>query len=423
MNAPGRDRDSEWLWLPNLGAEEGPDWPRLARLPAVAATARLWRLIFPASNRPIGPVDPGPEHWPEAFGTRTEKAAFRWLGARPGAYPWFGDAAAVDRIHALDLQPFGPAPAITRAVHDKAFALEHASALGYVTPALRELVTAFDPEDLADPASAVARIEAALRAWPAWTDGRFILKPRLGGSGRGRIGGTRDRFDAAAIERMLPRFVERGGALLEPWLTRTADLSVSLFVDEPQGSDTLGVTLLGSLEQWVTPAGVPIGHLGEIDSRGRISSGHRRDEAAREAAVAIAHAARSAGYFGPCGVDSLVYRAPDDSGEPVERLRPVVEFNARFTLGIVAIGLLHRLLGRLRRDHGLTPGERRTFLFALAPPAGHRDWSGAARAIGGDAVAFDFPSGAGPAGAGLLIARNRDSLMPLLDRNSEDAGP
>jgi hypothetical protein len=420
MTAPGRGRDSEWLWLPNLGAEEGPDWPRLSTLPAVAATTQLWRAIFPASNRPIGPVDPGPECWPEAFGSRTETAAFRWLSARPGVYPWFGDAPAAERIRALGHAPVGPDPVITRAVHDKGFACEHASALGYEAPTLRGLASVLDPEMLTDSDSAVARIEAALASWPDWTGGRFILKPRLGGSGRGRYAGRRDRLDPVAIGRTLPRFVERGGAVLEPWLDRAADLSVSLFIDEPHSTESPGVTLLGSLEQWLTPSGVPIGHVGEIDSRGRISSGHRRDEAAREAAVAIAHAARAAGYYGPCGVDSLVFRVPDESGESSERLRPVVEFNARFTLGIVAIGLMRRLLSRLRRSHGLTPGERRAFVFALAPPAGHPDWPSAAIAVGDDARAFDFAGDAARPGAGVLIARDREALAPLLARSPEE---
>lgn len=423
MTAPGRDRDSEWLWLPNLGAEEGPDWPRFSTLPAVAATTQLWRSIFPASNRSIGPVDPGPEYWPEAFGSRTETAAFRWLGARPGAYPWFGDAAAMERIRALGHAPAGPDPAITRAVHDKAFACEQASVLGYESRTLRGLASVLDPEMLTDPGSAGARIEAVLGAWPAWTGGQFILKPRLGGSGRGRYAGRLDRFDSAAIGRTLPRFIERGGAVLEPWLDRAADLSVSLFIDELHSAESPGVTLLGSLQQWLTPSGVPLGHIGEIDSRGRISSGHRRDEAAREAAVALAHAARARGYFGPCGVDSLVFRAPDESGDRIERLRPLVEFNARFTLGIVAIGLMRRLLSRLRRRHGLTPGERRTFVFALAPPSGHPDWPSAARAIGKQARAFDLAPAAGRPGAGVLIARDRESLAPLLGPIPEAPDP
>lgn len=413
MSDLSRDPPDRWLWLPNLGAEEGPDWPRHATLPAVAATTRLWRLILPAANRPIGPVDPGPEDWPEAFGDRAVQAAFRWLDARPGAHAWFGDAAAAERIQALVGARLAPDPAITRAVHDKAFAHVRASELGYVPAPLRDVVSVLDPDRLADPPAARAHIESEIARWPAWTGGRFTLKPRLGGSGRGRFAGARQTLDPVALERALPRFVERGGALLEPWLDRAADLSVSLFVDEPGAADTLGVTLLGSLEQIVTPAGVPHGHIGEIDSRGRISSGHRRDEDAREAAVAIAHAARAAGYFGPCGVDSLVFRMPDEAGEIIERFRPVLELNARFTLGIVTIGLLRRLLSRLRRRHGLSPGERRAFYFALSPPAGHVDWSSAARALGNGTVAFELTSPGAEGAPGLLVARDLETLGPL----------
>jgi len=203
--------------------------------------------------------------------------------------------------------------------------------------------------------------------------------------------------------------------ILEPALDRIITPLLFSYAGDGQRG-----TLLGSLEQWLTSAGVPIGHLGEIDSRGRISSGHRRDEDAREAAVAIAHAARAAGYFGPCGVDSLLFRAPDGSGDLVEWLRPILEFNARFTLGIVAIGLMRRLLSRLRRRHGLSPGERRAFLVALEPPVGHDDWASAARAIGAGAIAFDFTSDGARPGSGVLIARDRDALAPLLGRSAGD---
>ena len=55
-------------------------------------------------------------------------------------------------------------------------------------------------------------------------------------------------------------------------------------------------------------------------------------------------------------------------------VRPVVEFNARFTLGTIVIGWVRRHLERVKAELGLRSGERRAFLFALDVPPGWRDW-------------------------------------------------
>ena len=115
--------------------------------------------------------------------------------------------------------------------------------------------------------------------------------------------------------------------------------------------------------------------FGEVDSRGRVFSGHASDEAVREAAAALAGAAHEAGYFGPAGLDSLLFRMPAEGGAPArEVLRPVVEWNARFTLGIVTVGIVRRALPALRAELGLEPGERRAFLFATDLPDGWESW-------------------------------------------------
>ena len=103
--------------------------------------------------------------------------------------------------------------------------------------------------------------------------------------------------------------------------------------------------LLGSLRQLVARSGVYRGHYGQVDSRGRIFSGSPWDETIREAAVEAALEARTRGYWGPCGTDAFSFMLPAAEGSGGETLlRPIVEFNARFTMGIVAIGLVRRAL-------------------------------------------------------------------------------
>jgi hypothetical protein len=131
------------------------------------------------------------------------------------------------------------------------------------------------------------------------------------------------------------------------------DLSAQLWI-APDGT----VELLGTLEQVMTPGGVPLGHRGELGLDGAVRSESRWDPELRAAALAVGTAAAAAGFDGPCGVDAFAYR--DASG--AERLRPVVELNARFTAGISALGVLARArrLGRLER--------LRRFHLGVAPP-------------------------------------------------------
>ena len=70
--------------IPNIGAEEGPQWPALLEKPAVAATVALWRHLFPAPHHLIGTADTT-ECWPESMGDRPQEAAFA-SGVPPGIY-------------------------------------------------------------------------------------------------------------------------------------------------------------------------------------------------------------------------------------------------------------------------------------------------------------------------------------------------
>ena len=176
--------------------------------------------------------------------------------------------------------------------------------------------------------------------WRVWSAGRVEALGSGGELGEARWHGA------------LGRLAERGGALLEPWLARSWDASVQLFLDA-RGA----VEVLGSLTQDVTPAGAPRGHRGQIDAEGRVGSGLPGDAQLRAAALRIAGAAAAAGYRGPCGVDAFAFQHPESGDEVV---RAVVELNARFTLGCVAIAFARRAFERAGG------GRPMQFAFSLA---------------------------------------------------------
>jgi hypothetical protein len=406
------------LLIPNFGAEEGAGWGAPAYRPSdeiptgsrpareiVQRTAtRLWQSLFASGARCLGELEvSGGEFWPDDFGIRNPQPVFSQLDVHDRAIAWLNTPAALQFAKDAERRLLGAVPDVVRVVHDKAFAHRVAVEEGLLPACLEPCISVLEPETLRDTDRAIQEIEEKLASWPAWAAGRFTLKPRYGTSGRGRVGGNAGRV--AEVSGGFARLAESGGAMLEPWLKRTCDLSAQLWIDSDRR-----LVLLGTTELLVEGSGLYRGHRGFIDSRGRVTSGNRYDEALREAAVAVAGAAMAAGYHGPCGIDAFAFEVEPGRVE----LRPVVEFNARFTLGIVAIGLLRRALARIRLGLSLDPGGLRAFLFRLDAPSG--GWPQGADAEGGLQIPLtvDDPISGTPVEPGLLLADDREALDRML---------
>lgn len=377
--APPPERDGT-LVLPNLGGDD-PEGRSGDALPGGARiAARLFASLFPASARirchPRRP--PAPRPWPEALGPPREEAVFPWLD-RPGeAVAWIRTPEAERAAEGRRL--LGSPPELTRSIHDKAFAHRLAAELGLVPPSLRGVGLVLDPALCLDPEQARRRIEEHLASWPEPLRRNFVLKPRQGGSARGRYPGHHGRTDAPDLAPALARLAARGGAVLEPWLERECDFSAQMLV-EPDGT----LRLLGTLEILAAPSGRTLGHRGTVDTRGRIASGLAEDAALREAAAAAGSAARDAGYRGPLGIDGFRFRAPAGGSE----IRPLVELNARFTVGMIVIGLVRRALRSARRALRARPEELMRFTFALETAPG-----GLPPGVGAGALLFRLGCGA-----------------------------
>jgi len=319
--------------LPNLGAEEEGAWRRMAGHPRVRSVARLWAALFPEGTGFLGESPSAAPRLAPALASGADQPAFFFCAARRALVPWLATAEAEALARAEGLPLGGSPPEVTLRVHDKLFAHDAALAAKLVPDALAGAMLALSPADLDDADSVRCRIESAVAKWPAALRTRFVVKPRLGTSGRGRLIGRDGAIDASRLGGALERLRARGGALVEPWLERTLDLSAQLYVAAADD-----VRVLGTLRQVLTPHGGPIGHAGRIAADGAVDSGAAWDAELREAARAIGLAAARAGFRGVCGLDAFVHRGPD--GALV--LRAVVELNARFTAGTVALGLVGR---------------------------------------------------------------------------------
>ena len=325
--------------IANFGAEEDTFAPAGHRVPATRpaaverALARLassWRALFGAGavlddasdDRAIGaraidlPDDPRVDMHEDA------EPVFAWL-AEPGVWPWLSTPAADRRAAALGMSYCASPPDVTAHVHDKAFAVRAARDLGHEPLELHGQLVVLEPAEVTR-----AHIHDVIAGWPTAARASFTLKPRFGTSGRGRVAGHGALPDD--VDRALARLARRGGAVLEPWLARTHDLS-ALWHVERDGAPTL----LGTTRQIVSASGVWRGNTFVNDDVVRADTVY--DGAFVEAARSVVARAAAVGLRGPCGVDGLVF---ERDGRAV--LRPVLELNARFTSGHVALGLARR---------------------------------------------------------------------------------
>lgn len=270
------------------------------------------------------------------FEAVVRRPPWRSLGDVDGVVPWLSNEAAATYARERGMRVWGAAADVVRAVHDKAWALRVAQERNLVDDELAAMMIVLDPDLLARATEAAAVIEETIAGWPPWARADATLKPRWGTSGRGRVR-VRDGVVDAAVRGGFAGLARRGGAILEPWLARVHDLSSQWLVD-----DWGEVRLLGCTRQIVRPSGVWLGcEIVHGDDGQGSGTAWDRDVVAR-ARPLVEEAAR-AGYVGVCGVDAFTWQHSRDG---VEKLRAVVELNARFTGGAVALASVYSRWGR-----------------------------------------------------------------------------
>lgn len=146
-----------------------------------------------------------------------------------------------------------------------------------------------------------------------------VVKPILSQAGRGQL---RMTSSAEANTQKCERLLKSSAVVVEPWLHSLVEFGCQWDIDDSGESCLLGVTQLasnpdGSFHGSQTGISELAPHVQDIL---RI-----QEQAVRRIA--------DEGYFGPVGIDAMVYR--DAHGE--ERTRPLQDINARFTMGRIAV--------------------------------------------------------------------------------------
>lgn len=155
--------------------------------------------------------------------------------------------------------------------------------------------------------------------------GDFVLKHPFGVAGRERVSGTSARPLSVSQLGWCRQVLKRHPLILEPWLKRVQDFGVQWYLPQK------GVPrLLGVLPLLNHPNGTYKGHMLGVPNdqefpffRSLIETG-----------LKVLSAIQSVGYFGPVGMDAFTYL--DENGGTQWRL--LVEINARWTMGMLALG-------------------------------------------------------------------------------------
>jgi uncharacterized ferritin-like protein (DUF455 family) len=244
------------------------------------------------------------------------------------------------------------------------------------------------PPDWLCPAEAVGtvvdRMETALAAVAAIRargHHRVVVKAALGVAG----GNALRLFEpqpATAQIRWLEKALGAGRQLVvEPWMERELDFSVQLEMTA-EGLRLCGYTGLinDARGQFQANLAAP-GHAKKIPAAVLTCFPEIADIASQchelyaEIFAGLEAELERAGYRGPLGIDAFVYRAAD--GRP--RLKPVVEFNPRYTMGRLTLELMRQTA---QGSHGR---------FELITPAGLRSEGHASFAACAQARQQQFP--------------------------------
>jgi hypothetical protein len=176
---------------------------------------------------------------------------------------------------------------------------------------------------VAMPGAAVAQTLAELgraigRACPRPGD-KWVVKSPYGFAARDRVLGRGPRLGEPAAKWARRRFSRGESLIFQPWLEVVREYGAVMEI-----SRAGAVSLLGFSDVLANGAGTATGYL-----LGRPPAPHRARELEHFARV-VGAALFGAGYFGPAGVDAL-----EHSGG----LHPLLEVNARRTMGFVALAV------------------------------------------------------------------------------------
>jgi hypothetical protein len=160
--------------------------------------------------------------------------------------------------------------------------------------------------------------EAVARACPAPGD-KWVIKSPFGFAARDRVLGRGPSLEGPQAKWCERRFEKGETLLFQPWLEVVREYGVVMEISPDGAYDIHGISDLQT-----NGAGTGKGYM-----LGRPPSVHRLAELESVAGI-VSHRLFTEGYYGPVGIDAL---------EHSQGLHRLLEINARYTMGFVAVAV------------------------------------------------------------------------------------
>lgn len=155
----------------------------------------------------------------------------------------------------------------------------------------------------------------------------WVVKAEYSMSARERILGQ-GRLTAADNNWVIRRLAGQSDVFFEPWVERIDEIGIQMEI--PKSGE---VALVGVTPMLVDRRGQYAGSWFAYNDE-RFTSSRSLWPQAIKVALRAACYLQSTGYFGPLGIDAMIYR--DERGLP--QVRPLQDLNARWTMGRLSLG-------------------------------------------------------------------------------------
>ena len=160
------------------------------------------------------------------------------------------------------------------------------------------------------------------------TGNRWVVKAAFGMSARERIlgNGPATNADKNWVRR---RLTQQGAVFFEPWVERVDEAGIQIEIPNKEPPRLIGVSPMLVNDRGQYSGSWFAGHESQFFQNCELW------QDAISAALSAATHLQSLGYFGPAGIDAMLYRDAEGS----LRIRPLQDINARWTMGRLSLGL------------------------------------------------------------------------------------
>ncbi len=322
-----------------------------------------------------------------------ESQADPWNATIPEAVPWGWSDAAVKAFREAGVGFEVPDPDVVRLINSRQFLEKFDTAVE------------IDGEKRRDSFGTLCRslpeVMAAVSNAGEYSQCGWVIKADLSHACRNRLLGTSRECSNEQLAWLAARFASGECVYVEPWVKRISECGLQFTVEK--SSHASAIQFVGATEMLTDEAGRYRGSVVLASPHGGAAQDSDWQPAINHG-LEIAKAAAKQGYFGPLGIDCMVYRCPKDNRR---WFRLAHDINGRLTMGRVALSL--------RR--WLKPGETGFWIHTTAdisPQNGNRideDSCGGVRII--PTSPCRIGGRAAKIGTGLFAASNPDRLNAI----------